>query len=244
MRTLENPLIRTAAAGWFGLRRTYYRLRYRRLEVGPGVLFIGKLRLARGTRLVLGPNCRIRQTVIVNGGGAVTVGANTLLNGCWLGASERIDIGEWCLISDCNISDTDFHNLAPRERHLPPVARATSPVVVGRNAWVGARAIVLKGTAIGADSVVGSGAVVRGEVPAGVVVAGNPAVVVKTFRPDQRSAPAGPPHEEATTPPRAERQAEPQTDTRRADVPEQRILGESGPVHSLPSRPEASGQVP
>jgi acetyltransferase-like isoleucine patch superfamily enzyme len=206
MRTLTNPLVRAAAQGWFGLRRGYYRARYpRRLELGAGVMIIGTLRIARGTRLVLGPRSRVRQRVIVNGGGLATVGAHTLLNGCWLGASRSITIGEWCLISDANISDTDFHNLSPRERHEPLSERATAPVVIGRNVWVGAKAVVLKGTTIGADSVVGSGSVVRGEVPEGVVVAGNPAVVVKTFRPDERTGGPVP----------------------RVDVPEQRILRET-----------------
>ena len=200
MRTLENPLVRAGAAGYFAVRRGWYRLRYRNLSLGPGVLFIGRLKLARGTKLSLGAHCRVRKTVIVNGGGEVSVGEHTLLNGCWIGAAQRVEVGAWALISDCNISDTDFHNLAPRERHLPASARASSPVVIGRNAWIGARAIVLKGSRVGTDSVVGSGSVVRGDVPEGVVVAGNPAVVVKRFPPEQRSAPAGPPH--ATVPDR------------------------------------------
>ena len=42
-------------------------------------------------------------------------------------------------------------------------------------------AIVLKGVTIGENSVVAAGAVVTKSVPANTVVAGNPAVVVKTF---------------------------------------------------------------
>lgn len=220
MRTLENPLARAAAAGWFGVRRAYYRARYpRRLVMGSGVMFVGKLRIARGTRLVLGDRCRVRKDVVVNGGGVATVGAHTLLNGCWLGASERIEIGAWCLISDANISDTDFHNLSPRERHAAPSEKATAPVVIGRNVWVGARAIVLKGTTIGADSVVGSGSVVRGEVPEGVVVAGNPAVVVKTFGPDERTTPVT-----------------------RVDVPEQRILPKGEQSSGRLPEPDRAGR--
>jgi acetyltransferase-like isoleucine patch superfamily enzyme len=223
MRTISNPLVRAAAAGYFGARRGWYRLRYRQLSLGPGVLFIGRLKLARGTRLSLGAHCRVRKTVIVNGGGEVSVGEHTLLNGCWIGAAQRVEVGDWALISDCNISDTDFHNLAPRERHRPASARASSPVVIGRNTWIGARAIVLKGSRIGADSVVGSGSVVRGEVPEGVVVAGNPAAVVKTFPPEQRSAPAGPPH---------------------ATVPERCVLPDMTVLVHAPDRSGPNGQVP
>ena len=54
-------------------------------------------------------------------------------------------------------------------------------MVIGDNVWVAGRATVLKGVSIGADSVVGYGAVVTSDVPAGVVVAGNPARVVRTL---------------------------------------------------------------
>ena len=53
--------------------------------------------------------------------------------------------------------------------------------MIGRNVWVAGAAAVLKGVAIGDDSVVGYGAVVSSDVPAGVVVAGNPARVVRNL---------------------------------------------------------------
>jgi acetyltransferase-like isoleucine patch superfamily enzyme len=187
VRTLP-PAVQPVADSVFAARRAWYRRRYPNLVVGDGVLFIGKLRLRGGTRLVLGDDVRVRQEVIVNGGGTVTVGHDTLLNGCWIGAADRVDVGAWCLVSDCNISDTDYHNLLPAQRHTALTPKAVSPVTLGRNVWVGARAIVLKGTTVGDDTVIGSGAVVRGTVPAGVVVAGNPAVVVRTFAPDERTA--------------------------------------------------------
>jgi maltose O-acetyltransferase len=51
-------------------------------------------------------------------------------------------------------------------------------VVIGDRVFVGAGAIILPGTRIGDDSIVAAGAVVRGEVPPGSLVSGNPAKVV------------------------------------------------------------------
>jgi maltose O-acetyltransferase len=51
-------------------------------------------------------------------------------------------------------------------------------VRIGRRVFVGAGAVILPGSNIGDDSVVGALAVVRGEVPPGSVVAGNPGTVV------------------------------------------------------------------
>jgi len=47
-------------------------------------------------------------------------------------------------------------------------------VVVGNRVYVGVGAILLPGTTIGDDSVVGAGAVVHGEIPPGSLVTGNP----------------------------------------------------------------------
>jgi len=56
---------------------------------------------------------------------------------------------------------------------------AAAPITIEDNVWVGSGAIVLPGVTIGADSVVAAGAVVTQDVPSRVVVAGNPARVIK-----------------------------------------------------------------
>jgi putative colanic acid biosynthesis acetyltransferase WcaF len=57
----------------------------------------------------------------------------------------------------------------------PALPLQTSPISVGANAFVGARAFILPGVTIGERAVVGACAVVRQAVPPGVTVAGNPA---------------------------------------------------------------------
>jgi maltose O-acetyltransferase len=49
------------------------------------------------------------------------------------------------------------------------------PVSIGRNAWIGGGAILLPGTTIGDDAIVGAGSVVTRDVAAGAMVHGNPA---------------------------------------------------------------------
>jgi acetyltransferase-like isoleucine patch superfamily enzyme len=128
--------------------------------------------------------------------GSAAVGDFTLLNGALVMADERIEIGSHCLISwNVGIADSDFHPLEPAQRLIDAQAVApfykdrpprpkleTRPVKIADNVWIGMNAIILKGVTIGENSVVAAGAVVVKSVPPNTVVAGNPAVVVKTFQ--------------------------------------------------------------
>jgi acetyltransferase-like isoleucine patch superfamily enzyme len=139
--------------------------------------------------------------VSVYAGCAFPLGANatcslgdfTLVNGALLMAEERIQIGSHCLISwNVGIADCDFHPLDVAQRRIDAVALApffegrpprpkltSAPVIIGDNVWIGMNATVLKGVTIGDNSVVAAGAVVVKSVPPNVVVAGNPARVLR-----------------------------------------------------------------
>jgi len=66
-----------------------------------------------------------------------------------------------------------------------------SKIVVEDGAWIGAGAIVLEGVRIGRGAVVAAGALVRQDVPAGMVAAGMPAKLLRMRRSGQFPVPAG-----------------------------------------------------
>lgn len=89
-------------------------------------------------------------------------------------------VGDDCILGSCTIVDTDHHSVEV-DRRRPGAPVASSPVVIEENVWIAGFATVLKGVRIGRDSVVGLGSVVSSDIPAGVVVAGNPARVVRNL---------------------------------------------------------------
>lgn len=109
----------------------------------------------------------------------VVIGRNVRLNATTVQASELIEIGDDCILGDANLMDTDMHPITADRRHNPDADISTAPIVLERNVWVGGQAAVLPGVRIGENSVVGFRAVVTSDVPPNVVVAGNPARVVR-----------------------------------------------------------------
>lgn len=116
----------------------------------------------------------------LNPGATVVIGDNVRLNGCDIQSAASVSIGDDCILGSCIIVDTDYHSVEV-DRRSPGAKPGVKPISIGRNVWIAGGATVLKGVTIGEDSVVGYGAVVASDIPSGVVVAGNPARVVRTL---------------------------------------------------------------
>lgn len=72
---------------------------------------------------------------------------------------------------------TENHPLDPANRR----ALICKPIVIKRNAWIGAAVTILPGVTIGENAVIAAGAVVTTDVPANTVVGGVPAKIIKTI---------------------------------------------------------------
>ena len=109
--------------------------------------------------------------------GSISLGNYILISpGTSIRSAERIDIGDSTMIaSDVVITDSDWHGIYDRTDYVA----TPKPVKIHKNVWIGERSIILKGTQIGENSIIGAGSVVNGNIPPNSVYAGNPAKEVK-----------------------------------------------------------------
>ena len=126
----------------------------------------GKSELHVGRKLKMHNGAKIR----VRKGGKLEIGKNFgMSNNCVVTAYDHIKIGDDVMLGPNVLiydQDHDYH----AEGGVAAMEFKTSPIVIGNNVWIGANTLILRGTTIGDNCVVGGGAVVRGTFPANSVI--------------------------------------------------------------------------
>lgn len=134
----------------------------------------------RGTRIVLGERVVIDAFVKIKpagGVGDVVIGPDTVINsGCVLYTGNGITIGAGVAVAaNCTFAPTNHEY---RRRDLPIRAQGFRPskggILVEDDVWIGANCVLLDGAILRRGCVIGAGSIVRGEIPAYSIQAGNP----------------------------------------------------------------------
>jgi putative colanic acid biosynthesis acetyltransferase WcaF len=131
-------------------------------------------------------------------GKAAAVHATTKILHPWL-----FEMGDWSNVS----SNVTIYNLGPvkigdhtvisqdaylcagtHDYNVPNLPLLREPITVGSGVWIAAGAFVGPGVTVGDNTVVGARAVVMKDVPEGVVVAGNPARILKARLDSQKTS--------------------------------------------------------
>lgn len=143
----------------------------------PLVILGDRVSLYEGVRLVVGDGLCPQACLMI--------GDDTIVNVyAYLSGEGGLEIGPQVLIGPHAKILSAGHGLVGKApvRDNPLTYGA---IRIGRGAWIGAGAIVLEGVNIGEGAVVGAGSVVTRDVPAGAVVVGNPARLLR-WRDDRR----------------------------------------------------------
>lgn len=148
-----------------------------RFGLRPDVLCLSDgVSIYANTRLVLGD-------VVADPSVGLRIGARTIINvGCYLSGEGGLDIGEDVLIGPHAKLLSAGHAIDEGDVVIARNRITRARIVVEDGAWIGAGAIVLEGVTIGRGAVVAAGALVRHDVPAGMVAAGMPARLVRSRR--------------------------------------------------------------
>jgi acetyltransferase-like isoleucine patch superfamily enzyme len=123
--------------------------------------------------LVIGRNCHIASHTVINAHGGVSIGENTTV----AAGAKVISLSHHHRNLD-DESDRFPYRFGSRAPHSEQ-ALIASPVVIGDNAGLATNAIMMPGSAIGDESWVGAGSLVRGAIPAGYLAWGTPAKPMK-----------------------------------------------------------------
>ena len=154
---------------WALVRNTLFRY-------SPNRFFNGwRIALLRVFGARIGSNCNVRA-------------------GCTVWYPWLLDLADWSTLAD----DVTVYNLGPvrigqhtvisqgtylcagtHDYTQPDLPLRRTPIEIGSGVWIAAQAFIGPGATVGDNTVVGARAVVMGHVPPGVVVAGNPARVIK-----------------------------------------------------------------
>ncbi|MEX1315500.1 MAG: WcaF family extracellular polysaccharide biosynthesis acetyltransferase [Synechococcaceae cyanobacterium] len=150
-RLFGSPLLASSLPG-SGWRKALLRLFGARL--GRGGRCKPRLRITFPWRLVVGDHCWLGEAV-------------------WIDNLAPVRLGDRVCLSQGAYLCTGNHDY-----RSPGFDLRVAPIRVNDDAWIAARAVLAPGTEVGRGAVVGLGAVASGRIEPGLLLAGNPAVVV------------------------------------------------------------------
>ena len=138
----------------------------------------------RGTRIAIGEQSVLDAFVKIKpagGSGDLIIGARTVINsGCVLYTGNGIHIGnEVAIAANCTFAPVNHEY---RRRDIPIRQQGFRPskggIVIEDDVWIGANCVILDGAILRRGCVIGAGAVVRGEIAAYSINAGQPLTVI------------------------------------------------------------------
>lgn len=138
------------------------------------VLPRAEMTLGHGCRIA--PNASFRNGARISLGDGVQVGEYVSL---WAGRSSgRITVGPRTTFGPgAFVTAADYGLAAGQDLTDQPMAERD--IIIGAGCWIGAKAVITAGVSLGDGAVVGAGAVVTRDVPAGAIVGGVPARILR-----------------------------------------------------------------
>ena len=159
------------------------------------ITFKGTLRIDRNCYIdalsregiQFGANVSIGKNTVVECSGTMSdigkglvVGNNVGMgtHGFW-GCAGGVKVGDDCIFGNYVSLHSENHNFQDLDTPIRLQGISRKGIEIGSNCWIGAKVTILDGAKVGSGCVIAANAVVRGEFPDNVVIAGVPAKIIK-----------------------------------------------------------------
>jgi maltose O-acetyltransferase len=130
-----------------------------------------------------GRDINVERNAYFGSGRNVVIGHRSGLGlSAWLSTRGGLTIGNDVMIGPEVMIFTTNHRTDRLDLPMREQGATDEPVVIGDDVWIGARAILLPGIRIGSGAIIAAGSVVTRDVPAGAIVGGNPARLIRLRR--------------------------------------------------------------
>lgn len=130
------------------------------------------LDIDRGAKIAIGRGGKIRERAVISirDGGALEIGESASVGmDCKIAVHEKVVIGEGTLLSP-NVLIYDHDHVFDDKVGVYRKEFKSKPIVIGKNCWIGANTIILRGTTIGDNCIVGAGCVLHGAYGNGCII--------------------------------------------------------------------------
>ena len=166
----------------------YSRLSFLRWFRRCNVHFTAVTLLSYNTRLHVEKTARIslgahlvsdgRTVIVVGENATLFIGDNVYFNeNAMISSKESIIIKDGCRFGP-NVKVFDNDHCFDAESGVS-TAHRTAPIVIGRNCWLASNVVILRGTTIGNNCVIGANCVVHGIIPDGSIVTQSRNLTIK-----------------------------------------------------------------
>jgi maltose O-acetyltransferase len=117
----------------------------------------------------------------------ITMGRRVAINvGTYIDGRGGITFGDNVLVGPNVFIGSHDHDIWSRDgRPYAQRSNIPKPVTIGANVWIGANVVICPGITLGDGCVVAGGAVVTKSFPAGMLIGGNPARVIRPVMPPE-----------------------------------------------------------
>lgn len=156
------------------IRRLVFKIRYgrrfksswiERLSPSASIKLFGKGKVSLGYNV----NLDSYVDVLAHGNGEIMIGDRVYMNRyCMISCHDRVVIGDNCMFGPSVKIFDNNHKFAKDMGVFPEVK--SGKIIVGNNCWIASNVVLLKGTKIGNNCIIGAGCTINSEIPDNSIV--------------------------------------------------------------------------